>query len=104
MGKKSRPTDTRPGASQSATHPIDRERMIVVSISYFMFRRKKYAPEIGAYHSYDIVAYGYLFQAPVRIVRDVSADAELAFRMVWAFNRYGLSPLHLKDAILDMLE
>ena len=40
----------------------------------------------------------------MRIVRDVTTDAELAFRMVWAFNRYGLSPLHLKDAILDMLE
>ena len=93
-----------PWASQSTTHPIDRERMIVVSISYFMFRRKKYAPEIGIYYSYDIVAYGYLFQAPVRIVRDVSTDAELIFRMVWAFNRYGLSPLHLKYAILDMLE
>ena len=75
-----------------------------VSVSYFMFRRKKYAPEIGVYYSYDIVAYGYLLQGPLLIIRDVTTNAEQAFRMVWAFNRYGLSPLHLKDAILDMLE
>ena len=75
-----------------------------MSISYFMFLRKKYAPEIGTYHSYDIVAYGPLILGPVQIIRDVSTDAELVFRMVLAFNGYGLSPLHLKDAILDMLE
>ena len=81
-----------------------RERMIVVPISYFMFRRKKYAPEIGTYYSYDIVVYGLLHQGPVQILQDVSTDAELVFRMVMAFNRYSLSPLHLKDAVLDMLE
>ena len=69
-----------------------------------MFRRKNYAPEIGTYHSYDIVAYGPLILGPVQIVRDVSTDAELVFRMVSAFNRCGLSPLHLKDAITDILE
>lgn len=78
--------------------------MIVVSVSYFMFRRKKYTPEIGTYYSYDIVVYGSLYRGPVQIIRDVSTDVELVFRMVWAFNRYSLSPLHLKDAILDMLE
>ena len=81
-----------------------RERMIVVPVSYFMFRRKKYAPEIGTYYSYDIVVYGLLHQGPVQILQDVSTDAELVFRMVMAFNRYSLSPLHLKDAVLDMLE
>ena len=81
-----------------------RERMIVVPISYFMFRRKKYAPEIGTYYSYDIVVYGLLHQGPVQILQDVSTDAERVFRMVMAFNRYSLSPLHLKDAVLDMLE
>ena len=81
-----------------------RERMIVVPISYFMFRRKKYAPEIGTYYSYDIVVYGLLHQGPVQILQDVSTDAEQVFRMVMAFNRYSLSPLHLKDAVLDMLE
>ena len=84
------PTSTVPWASQSATHPIDRERMIVVPISYFMFRRKKYAPEIGTYYSYDIVAYGLLHQGPVQILQDVSTDAELVFRMVMAFNRDSL--------------
>lgn len=93
-----------PWSSQSTTHPIDKEMMIVVPISYFMFRRKKYAPEIGTYYSYDIVVYGLLHQGPVQILQDVSTDAELVFRMVMAFNRYSLSPLHLKDAVLDMLE
>lgn len=78
--------------------------MIVVPISYFMFRRKKYTPEIGAYYSYDIAVYGPLYREPAQIIRDVSTNAELVFRMVWAFNQYNLSPLHLKDAILDMLE
>ncbi|ERI79748.1 hypothetical protein HMPREF0239_00712, partial [Clostridium sp. ATCC BAA-442] len=49
--------------------------MIVVPISYFMFRRKKYAPEIGTYYSYDIVVYGLLHQGPVQILQDVSTDA-----------------------------
>ena len=75
-----------------------------MSISYFMFRRKNYAPEIGTYYSYDIAAYGPLIMGPVQMIRDVSVDAELVFRMVMAFNKYSLSPLHLKDAILDMLE
>ena len=81
-----------------------RERMIVVSVSYFMFRRKKYAPEIGTYYSYDIVVYGLLQQGPVQILQDISTNAELVFRMVMAFNRYSLSLLHLKDVVLDMLE
>lgn len=84
---------------------IEREKgWNILPISYFIFRRKKYAPEVGTYYSYDIVAYGLLHQGPVQILQDVSTDAELVFRMVMAFNRYSLSPLHLKDAVLDMLE
>ena len=37
-------------------------------------------------------------------VRDAALDGELVLRMVQTFNRCRLSPLHLKDAVLDMLE
>ena len=69
-----------------------------------MFRRKKYAPELGTYYSYDIVVYARIMDGPVAILRDVTPDGDLVFRMVELFNRCGLSPLHLKDAVLDMLE
>lgn len=71
--------------------------------TYFMFRRKMYAPEIGTYYSHDIVVYARFMDGPVAILRDVTPDGDLAFCMVKAFNRFGLSPLHLKDVVLDML-
>ena len=74
------------------------------SYIYYAFYRKKYAPEIGAYHSYDIVVYDDFFRRPVQIVRDVSPDLDLVFCMIEKFNRFHLSPLHLKDAIVDMLD
>ncbi len=74
------------------------------SYIYYAFYRKKYAPEIGTYHSYDIVVYDDFFRSPVQIVRDVSPDLDLVFCMIEKFNRFHLSPLHLKDAILDMLD
>lgn len=71
--------------------------------TYYMFSREKYAPEIGTYYSYDIVVYARLMDGPVAILRDVTPDGDLAFCMVELFNRLGLSPLHLKDVVLDML-
>ena len=71
---------------------------------YFMFLRKRTAPEIGSYHSYDIVAYDRIIDGPVAIIRDVTPDGDLAFRMVELFNRLDLSLIHLKDVVLDMLE
>ncbi|BDF66610.1 hypothetical protein CE91St43_05820 [Oscillospiraceae bacterium] len=73
-------------------------------ITYILFQRKKYAPEIGAYHSCDLVAYRELYRPPVAVLRDVTPDGNLALRMVQAFNKHQLSPIHLKDAVLDMLE
>lgn len=73
-------------------------------VTYFMFRRKANAPELGAYHTFDIAAYGALWHEPLVVLRDVALDGELVFRMVQTFNRCHLSPLHLKDAVLDMLE
>lgn len=71
---------------------------------YFMFSKKRSAPEIGTYRSYDIVAYDRLIDGPAAIIRDVTPDGDLAYRMVEAFNRLDLSPVHLKDVVLDMLE
>ena len=71
---------------------------------YFMFRRKQNAPDIGPYLSYDIVAYDHFIDGPVAIIRDVTPDGDLAFRMVELFNRLDLSLIHLKDVVLDMLE
>lgn len=75
-----------------------------MTASYFMFQSEKNAPGGSTYHSYDIVVYDRLTKKPVQILRDVSTDAELVFRMVRAFNKYSLDPIHLKDAVLDMLE
>ena len=83
---------------------IKRERMIVIQVTYFMFRRKANAPEVGEYITFDIAAYGCLWNDPLVILRDVALDEALVFRMVQTFNRCRLSPLHLKDAVLDMLE
>lgn len=74
-----------------------------MSVTYFMFPQKMYAPEIGAYNTYSIAVYGFLHEPPIRIVRDVSPDGELVFCMTQAFNRHKLSPLHLLNAIQDML-
>ena len=73
-------------------------------ITYFMFRRKANAPELGEYHTFDIAVYGDLWREPLVVIRDVALDGELAFRMIQACNRCNLSPIHLKDVILDMLE
>lgn len=71
--------------------------------TYFMFQRKYSTPEAGTYYSYDIVVYGPLYRRPVRVVRDVSTNGELIFRMITLFNEKGLSPIHLLDAIQDFL-
>ena len=73
-------------------------------ITYFMFRRKASVPELGEYHTFDIAVYGDLWREPLAVIRDVALDGELALRMIQTFNGCNLSPIHLKDAILDMLE
>lgn len=73
-------------------------------ITYFMFRRKTNAPDLGEYHTFDIAVYGDLWREPLAVIRDVALDGDLAFRMIQTFNRRHLSSIHLKDVILDMLE
>lgn len=71
--------------------------------TYFLAKSKKYAPEIGDYHSFALVAYRELYRPPVAVLRDVTPDGDLALRMIQTFNRHQLSPIHLRDAVLDML-
>ena len=71
--------------------------------TYFMFKRRYSTPEAGTYCGYDIVVYGPLYRRPVRVVRDVSTDGELVFRMIAAFNEIALPPDYLMDAIQNFL-
>ena len=72
-------------------------------VQYIMHPTIKYAEGIGTYASYDIEAYDCFKRDIVTVVFDVTSDRNLALRMVGKFNRYQLSPIHLYDAILDML-
>lgn len=72
--------------------------------TYFMLSRKCTDQELGPYHTYDIVAYSSLCQDPVAVIQDVSTNSGLVFQMIQRFNDYKLLPIHLKDAVLDMLE
>ena len=71
--------------------------------TYFPFKRRYRTPDTGEYFGYDIAVYGSLYRRPVQIVRDVSANGELIFRIIVAFNENSLSPIHLLDAIQDFL-
>ena len=70
---------------------------------YIMIPSIKYEPGIGTYASYDIALYNFFKHDIVSIIFDATSDRDLALRMVGQFNRYQLSPIHLKDAIADML-
>ena len=74
-----------------------------MNCTYFMFQRKNSTLEIDTYYSYDIVVYGALYRRPLQVIRDVSTDGELVFRMITLFNEKGLSPIHLLNAIQDFL-
>ena len=71
---------------------------------YIMMPKIRYAPGIGTYVSYDLVAYDCFKRDIVSIVWDVTSDRDLALCMCKRFNRYQLSPIQLEDAILDMIE
>lgn len=77
--------------------------MLKDMIQYIMQPKIRYAPEAGTYISYDIAAYDSFVRDIVQTVWDVTSERDLAIRMVERFNRYQLSPCHLEDAVLDML-
>ena len=70
---------------------------------YIMMPKIRYAPGIGTHVSYDIAVYDCFERDVVKIFGDVTPDRELALRMVGMFNRHQLSPIHLDEAIHDML-
>ena len=78
--------------------------MLNDSIQYIMMPKIRYAPDAGTYVSYDIAAYDCFDHDIVTIVWDVTSDRNLALCMCADFNRYQLSPCHLKEAIHDMLK
>ena len=85
-------------------NPETMSHMMNDTTQYIMMPKIRYAPGIGTYVSYDIAIYDCFKRDIVSIVWDVTSDRDLALRMVGQFNRYQLSPIHLKDAIADMLD
>lgn len=71
---------------------------------FIMIPTIRYSTGIGTYVSYDIAAYDSFERDIVAIVWDATVDRNLALHMCQKFNRYQLSPVHLKEAILDMIE
>ena len=67
---------------------------------YSTVSQQLYSADLGLYHTYGIKVEGYM---QTYILSDVSLRREAAEQMVSLFNRYQLSPLHLQDAVEDML-
>ena len=78
-------------------------QMLKDSVQYVMVPQARYAQGIGLYVSYDIVAYDSTKRDIVAMAPDVTADRNTALHIVGKFNRYQLSPIHLKEAIDDAL-
>lgn len=70
---------------------------------FIMIPTIRYATGIGTYVSYDIAEYDCFKRDIMTIVWDVTSNRDLALRMCEMFNRYQLSPIHLEEAIIDML-
>lgn len=70
---------------------------------FIMMPKIRYATDIGTYVSYDIAAYDFFERDIVAIVWDATSDRNLALHMCEKFNRYQLSPVHLEEAVIDML-
>lgn len=74
------------------------------SYQYILISSVKYATGIGTYASYDIAAFDIFHRYVDDIVFDVTSDRNTALRIIEKFNRYQLSPIHLEEAIMDMLD
>lgn len=71
---------------------------------YIMMPKIRYAQGVGTYVSYDIAAYDCFARDIVALVPDVTADRDTTLHIVGQLNKHQLSPIHLNDAILDMLK
>ena len=79
-------------------------KMLNDTVWYFPRPSIKYDRDIGTYVSYDIAAYDCFERDILEIVLDVTVDRVKALSMCEQFNKYNLSLIHLKEAILDILE
>ena len=70
---------------------------------YSMLPSLKFSPEVGTYVSYDIIAYDFFHRNTLDVVSDITTDRDLALSICYRFNKYQLSPIHLEDAILDII-
>lgn len=72
---------------------------------YILVEEQRFSPELGAYRSYGIMAVRLSSQRreSLAYVRDISTDRALVAALVRRCNRSGLSPVHLRDFILDTL-
>lgn len=84
-------------------NPETMTRMMNDLTQYIMMPKIRYATGIGTYVSYDIAVYDFFKHDIVCIVWDATTDRDLAIRMCEEFNRHQLSPIHLEEAIIDML-
>lgn len=79
------------------------KRIMNNSYQYIMISSLKYESGIGTYASYDIAAFDIFHRCIDDIVFDVTSDRDMALRIVEKINRYQLSPVHLEEAITDMM-
>ena len=79
-------------------------RIMDDSYQYIMIPSVKYERGIGTYASYDIAVFDILHRCVDDIVFDVTSDRELALKIIERFNRHQLSPINIKEVIIDMLE
>lgn len=67
---------------------------------YCVILEKCYQSDIGQYHTYGIRVTGSNYE---EIIHDVSVCKETVAWMTELFNLHQLSPVHLKDAVEDLL-
>jgi hypothetical protein len=67
------------------------------SVIYVVTAERAHHRDIGYYVTHGIAA----LPSGVEQVRDVSTSFETAERLASQFNRLGLSPVHLRDAVRD---
>lgn len=78
------------------------ERAVVKAHVRYVVEEGEYClPEIGAYVGYGIAAL--CEEEVVARIADVTTDRALAEAMAERFTRCSLSPIHLKDAVPDLL-
>lgn len=73
--------------------------------NYETIKELLYAPGLGHYFTYGFLATRKVNSVwePVEFIHDVTTDYLLVKKMEELFNRYQLYPIHLRDAIEDML-